>query len=633
MMSARFACFLLLVSARALAQSNPVPHIPVPLINQSNRGGSTTSSSQLPSTRFRAAAHQTTPSQTSGLNFAPAVTYGSGGYYALSVAVADVNGDGKPDLLVANYCGSDTESCSGTVGVLLGNGDGTFQPAVTYASGGVYAWSVVVADVNGDGRPDLVVANDCDIGSSCNNGVVGVLLGNGDGTFQTAVTYASGGIAAHSVAVADVNGDGKPDLLVANFCGSSNCDNGSVGVLLGNGDGTFQPAMTYGSGLYNAVSVAVADVNGDGKPDLLVANYCGTSSSCNNNGMVGVLLGNGDGTFQTAVNYDSDGPFSYEDNLSVADVNGDGTPDLVVAHPGSVGVLLGNGDGTFQTAVTYPSGGADYSTVAVADVNGDGKPDLLVANFCGSSSSCNNGSVGVLLGNGDGTFQAAMTFGSGGYEAWAVAVADVNGDGKPDLLVANCTSSGSCGANAGVVGVLINISLASTTTALTSSPNPSSLEQAVTFTATVTASQFFKFQPTGTVTFTYGSTTLCNAVTLSGGTATCTYSNLPAGTDTVTGAYSGDTNFTPSSGTVNQTVKVTFAGLIELVNQFDTKPDVRAIMVFTLELAQAAERAHATKLADALLHAFIDEVAEQSGKSLTAAQAAILIQDAEALMM
>ena len=121
------------------------------------------------------------------------------------------------------------------MGVLLGNGDGTFQAAVTYGTGGIYADSVAVADVNGDGKLDLVAEN---YGS--NN--VGVLLGNGDGTFQTAVTYGSGGAYPYSVAVADVNGDGKPDIVVANS-GSSN-----VGVLLGNGDGTFQTAVAYGSG-------------------------------------------------------------------------------------------------------------------------------------------------------------------------------------------------------------------------------------------------------------------------------------------------------------------------------------------------------------------------------------------------
>src|SRR5437879_1142286 len=148
-----------------------------------------------------------------------------------------------------------------------------FLPAVTYNSGGFGAASVVVADVNGDGKPDLVIANCDSTANSCyqlptGNGVVGVLLGNGDGTFQPALVYDSGGLGATSVAVADVNGDGRPDLVVANF--SSN----TLAVLLGNGDGTFQPAITYGSGGVHPSSVAVADVNGDGRPDLLVANIC-----------------------------------------------------------------------------------------------------------------------------------------------------------------------------------------------------------------------------------------------------------------------------------------------------------------------------------------------------------------------
>ena len=372
--------------------------------------------------------------QASGLNFAPAVQYGTGGYTALSVAVADVNGDGKPDLLVANECGSSTCS-NGSVDVLLGNGDGTFQPAVSYGSGGFSAHSVAVADVNGDGKPDAIVANFCvDNTSPCPGSSVGVLLGNGDGTFQPAVSYGSGVGYGASVAVADVNGDGKPDLVVANRCvGEFGCNDypGMVAVLLGNGDGTFQTEISYrdtGGDGGDVFSAAVADVNGDGKPDLLVANECG-SSNCNN-GSVGVLLGNGDGTFQGAVSYGSGGYEAY--SVAVADVNGDGKPDLMVTTEcvssscgnsanGIVGVLLGNGDGTFQTAVSYDSGVYAAPSVAVADVNGDSKPDLLVANPC-ASSNCDNGAVGVLLGNGDGTFQTAVAtprrvrsaFGGGG---------------------------------------------------------------------------------------------------------------------------------------------------------------------------------------------------------------------------
>lgn len=483
--------------------------------------------------------------QSSPVVFAPAVTYSSGGYNASSVAVADVNGDGKLDLLVANVISNSTLNAGG-VGVLLGNGDGTFQPAVIYGSG-LFATSIAVADVNGDGKLDLLVV-------STSPSSVYVLLGNGDGTFQAPVAYGTGGYNAISVAVADVNGDGRLDLVVANQCVSStNCADGTVGVLLGNGDGTFQTAVTYGSGGWGAYSVAAADVNGDGKPDLLVANQCVSSTSCAN-GTVGVLMGNGDGTFRTVVTYGTGGYAST--SVAVADVNGDGKPDLVVANstPGIIGILLGNGDGTFQKAVPYSSAGVATS-VAVADVNGDGKPDLVVANEC--VGNCNG--IAVLPGNGDGTFQTAVQFGSAGFNSDSVAVADVNGDGKPDLLVANLCAVNNCTdhftVGPGSVSVLINTSVGSTTTALASSSNPSSFNQAVTFTAAVT-SQFFKFHPTGTVSFFDGTTNLGNSPLTGSGVAALSIATLAAGTHNITATYNGDTNFAVStSHIVSQVVQ------------------------------------------------------------------------------
>ncbi len=348
-------------------------------------------------------------SQASAVSFQGAAVYsvGSGPY---SVTAADLNGDGKPDLAVANVN-------SNNVSILLGNGNGTFQAAVNYGAGSG-PFSVTAADLNGDGKLDLAVAN-----YSSNN--VSILLGNGNGTFQAAVNY-DVGTSPYSVTAADLNGDGKPDLAVANA--SSN----NVSILLGNGNGTFQAAVNYGAGS-GSFSVTAADLNGDGKPDLAVANY-----SSNN---VSILLGNGNGTFQAAVNYGvGTSPYS----VTIADLNGDGKPDLAVANYSSnnVSILFGNGNGTFQAAVNYGAGSGPFSVTA-ADLNGDGKPDLAVAN-----ASSNN--VSILLGNGNGTFQAAVNYGAGSGPI-SVTIADLNGDGKPDLAVANYNSNN--------VSVLINTML------------------------------------------------------------------------------------------------------------------------------------------------------------------------------
>jgi hypothetical protein len=485
------------------------------------------------------------------ISFLPAVTHSSGGDDPVSVAVADLNGDGKLDLVVANCDPTGGGGCGfvrdGVVGVLLGNGDGTFQSVVTYASGGNLAASVAVADVNGDGKPDIIVAHECTFGGCEKNAGVSVLLGNGDGTFKPAVTYNSGGEQSTSVAVADVNGDGKLDLLVTNTCPSGGIactEVGGVSVLLGNGDGTFQAPVSYGSGGIGPMSIAAADVNGDGKIDLVVAN-CGCAfGGFYNPGTVGVLLGNGDGTFQAAVSYSSgQNPWA----IAVADVNGDGKPDLLVAnscwcgHDATVAVLLGNGDGAFQPAVTYDSGGEDPFSVAVADLNGDGKLDLIVGNHCANGDCNTDATTGILLGNGDGTFQPVVAFDPGQDWTNSVAVADVNGDGRLDLVFANGGGTG--------VSVLLNntasTTSASTTTALVSSLNPSPVGQAITFTATVSSSA--GAPPNGEIVTFYNGTAVLGTAPLSGGTASLTTSSLPVGTFTITASYAGDANFAAST--------------------------------------------------------------------------------------
>jgi len=398
------------------------------------------------------------------VTFRKAVPYKTSGYNPYSVAIADVNGDGKLDLIVANEEQSKSNP-EGSISVMLGKGDGTFHAAVNYDSGGQSAYSISVADVNGDGKLDLVVANGC-LGSDCSTGSVGVLLGKGDGTFKKAVTYGSGAASVFGshVAVGDLNGDGKLDLAVATT-GTTCCSEGFVGVLLGNGDGTFRKAKTYSTGGFDAIGwVEIADVNGDKKPDLVVANYCATQCSYPPvEGSVGVLLGNGNGTFRAVKTYPSGGDGTV--SVAVADLNKDGKLDILVANcgpeacgPGSpggnVGVLLGNGNGTFKPAVNYPAANSPFDVVA-ADVKGDGKLDIVVSNWGTPNAATNDGAVTVLQARGNGTFRPAQTFPSGGAEAPSVAVADVNKDGRPDIVLA-CVADALNQRSTGVVTVLIN---------------------------------------------------------------------------------------------------------------------------------------------------------------------------------
>jgi len=342
-------------------------------------------------------------------SFLPPVNYPAG-MQPSSVAVGDFANTGTPDLAVTNLF-------TNNVSVFLGNSDGTFQPAVNYPVG-MNPRFIAMADLTRSGIADLLVVNHV---GSFSTGSVSVLRGNGDGTFQPSVNYAVGTGPA-TLAVGDFNNDGVPDLVVTNI-NSSN-----VSILLGNGDGTFQPAFNVPVGA-TPESVKVTDLNGDGNADLVVTNR--TSN------MVSVLLGNGDGTFRPPVSYGTGTePFS----LVVADFLGDGNFDLAIANrfSNNVSVLLGNGDGTFQPAVNYAAGPSPWS-IAAADFDGDGNLDLVVAN--------NAARVSVLLGNGDGTFQAPLPF-MAGSGPFSVAVEDFNGDGLPDLAVANRFSNN--------VSVLIN---------------------------------------------------------------------------------------------------------------------------------------------------------------------------------
>jgi FG-GAP-like repeat/FG-GAP repeat len=381
-------------------------------------------------------------------SFKSPVSYSPRGCGAVvAVAVADLNGDGNPDLALADNC------TSGEVIILLGNGDGTFQAPQSYASGAFIATSVAVGDFNGDGKIDLAVGH-VTANGTVSTGVVSVLIGNGDGTLQTARIYATGIGSAASVTVADVNQDGKLDLVVAVAGSGLGRSSGQVSALLGRGNGTFQTAQSYASGGIDATSLVVGDFNGDGKPDVAVANRCIAGPDCfntANNGGLSMLLQRG-GRFLAPREYTF--PDCSAEATAVGDFNGDGNPDLAVVDRcggagGTLSVLIGKPNGTFQTGPSFSLGGFYGFSVAVADFNGDGKLDVAVTNSCTGIDQCSDGTAGlsILLGNRDGTFQAAKRYNFFGAIAYSLAVADFNGDGVPDLAVTvqnNCRGVTNC---------------------------------------------------------------------------------------------------------------------------------------------------------------------------------------------
>ena len=339
-----------------------------------------------------------------GSSLLPVTSQNSGN----TVLTADFNGDGIPDLVIL---GNDN------ISVLLGNGNGTFTAAPSPPTD--LPGAIAVGDFNGDGIPDLAVAPVADEADS------EVLLGNGDGTFTIAggsTGFGSDALTSNAIAVGDFNGDGKLDLVET--CASRDdqpCD--LLLIQFGNGDGTFTLSCELSLSFEGSQSMAVGDFNGDGQPDVAVINSLA-------NGVNVFLNKGGCPSAVSAIPATGDGPTS----IAAADFNGDGKLDLAVANSGSnnVTILLGNGDGTF-TAAASPATGMAPNSLAVGDFNGDGVPDLAVAN-AGSSN------VTILLGNGDGTLKAA-TSPTADTGSTSVTAADFNGDGREDLVVANSRDS------------------------------------------------------------------------------------------------------------------------------------------------------------------------------------------------
>jgi hypothetical protein len=332
-------------------------------------------------------------------------------YSPAAMVTADVNNDGKADLIVMDKYG-------GIGGyVLLGKGNGQFTAPYywSYSGGSYTATAVAVADTNGDGKLDIVTGNDPgDGGTYGQRASISVFLGNGDGTFSGSQPFEWGfGVSRpESITVSDVNGDGRPDVILAGY-------GGGVDVAI-QGSSAHYPWIVQSIALNDVglnvtgspYYIAVGDVNGDTKPDIVMAG--GTH--------VDVLLNTGSGAFGAAQPYDAAGAVL---SVAVGDVNGDGHLDIVTAngdwsnYSRSVSVLQGHGDGTFGTAHVYPVGG-NPNSIALGDFNNDGKLDIVTTGT----------EVDVLLNNGDGTFGASQAVGSAGR---SVVVADFNNDGFPDL--------------------------------------------------------------------------------------------------------------------------------------------------------------------------------------------------------
>jgi hypothetical protein len=468
-----------------------------------------------------------------GFQFASPISNNTGAQ-PTSVTVADFNGDGFPDLVTANVIDN-------SISVLLGNGDGSFRPALRSQTGRSPE-SVGVGDFNGDGIPDLAVANTQD-------NTVSILLGNGDGTFQAQSTLVSG-TAPLSIVVEDFNADGIADLAIADT------DDADVSILLGNGDGTFQTRIAFVTG-NSPQHLVAADLNRDGVVDLAVVNT--------RDNTISILLGNGDGTFQgQLIPSTGSGPYS----IAVGDFNGDGLVDLAVCnrYGNTVSLLIGRGDGSFQTGSSIQTGRSPVS-LAVGDFDGDGHLDLVVTNLFDFD-------ISVLMGNGDGTFHSNVTYAAEQFPQ-SIAVGDFNGDGIPDVAasdngaveirlgqqVANFVIDRIAVPGHGAVTVLANysgdnlrgasqsppVTLAATpvtaSVVLTSAPNPARFGLPVTSSAIVTGVN--GINPTGKVVFKDGAIIIGTA-SISRATATIITTTLAIGVHSIVASYLGDDNYAGS---------------------------------------------------------------------------------------
>ena len=362
---------------------------------------------------------RTAPAFVTASSF-PVGPFGGDDSKPVAVAVGDFNRDGKLDVATANQ---------GSLGVsvLLGKGNGTFKPSINIFLGRAPD-AILARDLNGDGKLDLVTANKATDSAS-------VLLGTGLGTFKSPVHYATGN-GPVALAAGDLNGDGFVDLAIADTEGAS------VTLRFGNGAGKFPTIATVAAG-NNPTSVAVADFNQDNKLDLAIVSGGGF-------GTVGIKLNNGNSTFTSSSGYD----VGFVPHTVVAGrFNNDAFPDLAIAckfpSGDGVGVLLGNANGTFQPATNYDVGEQTPLTLAVVDFDGNGIQDIVTAN-----GQFANNSVSVLMATGTGSFGEARVF-AANQAPVGVAVGDFNGDGVPDVVTADSGDPVGGGGPIGTVTLLL----------------------------------------------------------------------------------------------------------------------------------------------------------------------------------
>ncbi|MEO8990977.1 MAG: FG-GAP-like repeat-containing protein [Acidobacteriaceae bacterium] len=490
------------------------------------------------------------------------------------ITAADMNGDKKLDAVFVD--GPNFAAFASSIGVAFGNGDGTFQAVTDYTVPGTGSvQDMVLGDFNGDGKLDVLVTT-----AGATSGPFSstyLFLNNGDGTLGTAKLVDTP-ISGFALAVADLNGDGKLDFVETNTDNDLNGTPGSLLVYLGNGDGTFAPPVAYPLPQIAPGPVAIADMNNDGKPDIVVASRDQAFTTAT----LSIFPGKGDGTFGNPINTAL--PDTAFSSLAVADFDGDGNQDVVVGEccgEAFTLIFLGNGDGTIKSQTQLPLGSSSLSVAAV-DVNGDKHPDLLLVSGNAIDVFLNLASSGSTTGSATSTslsvtpnpaasgqpvtftsqvsssasgtptgtvtfFDGTTTLGTGTLSAnTATFTTSSLAAGSHSITAVYAGDTNFTGSTSAAVNIGVTVPIITSTTTLTANPTSAVSGTSVAFTAQVSAATGTAI-PSGTVTFTDGTTSLGGVALDATGKAVFTTAALSVGTHTIRASYAGATGFAAST--------------------------------------------------------------------------------------